>query len=521
MATEQGTPSTVSPFSWWKACGLFLGLVLVFLLFLLAPIYFNYRSHQQRLQAAIAAIRASGDPLDGYDLNRQLEQRRTDPNYSAEYQELYRAISALEETRKEDRLRLWKLDTESYNFPPDVQWYRFEEFEAFYLKRKPLIDRVQALLLHSKLYVPENDYVSTSDEDLSHEFNELREIMRWLSRKYRVLANYQNWPECNAALIAKIIAANQFPQATQSYRASLFHDATADIPEYLEFCHTDDENLRHLQAELAKIDLPHEFLAGLKAERAYTVQTFQSRTLKSFVSPQDLQPPFWLRNKPLSESIPSGCADAVELYNRMITELEAPNVNHVDFWKLITAMRNTNHPELLKKDPNRKSDPLIKKPWHSFINRESYEDNLFYYARVIYKTQTVAQIMAAAVAIKRYRSLHGHLPERLDNLVPEFIDQVPIDFYTQSPLIYTVNHHVMQLYSAGENEIPEGGYESDIYLQKDYRCNLVVWSRIAGFTQEVNLPNGKKRTSSDDIGLELNFGLGDALRRANRASVSD
>jgi hypothetical protein len=522
MATGSSSSNSFRPFSWWKAFGIFLGLVLIFLLCLLAPIYLTHRGNQQRLQAAIAAIRASGDPVDGHDLNRQLAERRADPNYSAEYQEIYRSLTALEESTKEDRQRLWKLDNQSYNYTPDVKWYRFEEFEAFYLKRKPIIDRLQELLLSSKLYVPENDYVSSKIEDQSHEFTELREYMRWLSRKYRVHATYQDWPECNAALIAKIIAASRHPHSTQSFRASIIPYATGNIPEYLEYCNIADNELQQLQTELERIDLPQEFAAGLIAERANKLQKIQTLTLESFLDPKDLQPAFWMRNKPLSELFPGNCADFLELYEQLIEELESLDVNHFALWSKLNAMHLANQQETLKKDSsqNKKNDVLKKMSGNNLVNREWYIDECFYYARVIYKMQTVAEIMATSVAIKRFRAQYGHLPEKLENLMPEFIDQLPIDFYTQRPLMYVVDQHVMKLYSAGENEIAEGGYDVECYQQKDTQGNLEIWSRVATIPREVTLSNGNKLKSSDDIGIELNFGLGDALRRANQEPAS-
>ena len=61
------------------------------------------------------------------------------------------------------------------------------------------------------------------------------------------------------------------------------------------------------------------------------------------------------------------------------------------------------------------------------------------------------------IAIERYRRQHGKLPEKLDELVPEFLPQVPVDPYDGQPLRYVVDAEGCRVYSVGMNHTDEGG----------------------------------------------------------------
>jgi hypothetical protein len=66
-----------------------------------------------------------------------------------------------------------------------------------------------------------------------------------------------------------------------------------------------------------------------------------------------------------------------------------------------------------------------------------------------------------ALAIERYRLLHGQLPESLDDLVPEFLDEVPRDPFGDGPLKYKRLEKGYTVYSIGHDEEDDGGLEHD------------------------------------------------------------
>jgi hypothetical protein len=79
--------------------------------------------------------------------------------------------------------------------------------------------------------------------------------------------------------------------------------------------------------------------------------------------------------------------------------------------------------------------------------------------------QTAAEIDAgdacarAAVAMTRYRLEHGNYPQRLDELVPKFIDTVPTDPFDGHPLRLAIKDNRWIIYSVGPSLVDHGGVE--------------------------------------------------------------
>ncbi len=71
----------------------------------------------------------------------------------------------------------------------------------------------------------------------------------------------------------------------------------------------------------------------------------------------------------------------------------------------------------------------------------------------------IAQIRAAetALAVERYRLKHNMLPDSLEQLVPEFLESVPIDPFDEKPLKYRKDGASFYVYSIGHNLTDDGG----------------------------------------------------------------
>jgi hypothetical protein len=87
----------------------------------------------------------------------------------------------------------------------------------------------------------------------------------------------------------------------------------------------------------------------------------------------------------------------------------------------------------------------------------------FWTARVIdgldrlLRDQAARDCAAAGVAVARYRLAHGAWPERLDQLVPELLAQVPSDPFDGAPLRYKTAAAGARIYSVGPNLRDDGG----------------------------------------------------------------
>ena len=65
--------------------------------------------------------------------------------------------------------------------------------------------------------------------------------------------------------------------------------------------------------------------------------------------------------------------------------------------------------------------------------------------------QTLNRAADAAIAAARYRAATGALPERLDQLVGEYLPQVPLDPFTDEPLMYLGDSGGIVVYGVGRD----------------------------------------------------------------------
>jgi hypothetical protein len=502
MAIEQGTPSTVSPFSWWKACGLFLGLVLVFLLFLLAPIYFNYRSHQQRLQAAIAAIRASGDPLDGYDLNRQLEQRRTDPNYSAEYQELFSEVGTLSEANSPKTKRYMEMTLWQEVPSPYEHWYQLEEIEALQGSLEPTLNRLRMLLDHKRRYVPQFDYARPTADSTG--LFAIRELMRWEIAKFNSELYRQHWPQAFDRVRRILQLSELLSGVNWSVRNAILEIGLEEMVKLLEVAELSDHELASMQEYLGSLPLERELIDTLVTDRAEQYQRWATLKFQDFQAknskPSRLA---WLDNRPVLQSRPLDCAISLECMNELIELLRTnPGDSRLETVQFI-AQHNGNFQNLV----GQKTNTFFYPSTIANLN-----NNCLLYRRL----KSTTCLIETAIALKRFRTKYSRLPKGLEDLVPEYMPKVPNDIYSQKPIIYRTIGNRVRLSCVGENQIDDGGYSEELNMFTGQRGEPVVPGKV----QKPKLSTVKLQPN-DDIGLELNFGLGDALQRANQEPASD
>ncbi|EEF62158.1 hypothetical protein [Pedosphaera parvula] len=72
--------------------------------------------------------------------------------------------------------------------------------------------------------------------------------------------------------------------------------------------------------------------------------------------------------------------------------------------------------------------------------------------------ETGRRLLVTAIALKRYHLLNGTYPSKLQNLIPEFLEKVPIDLMDGEPLRYQVKPNgEFLLYSVGEDGEDNGG----------------------------------------------------------------
>lgn len=81
--------------------------------------------------------------------------------------------------------------------------------------------------------------------------------------------------------------------------------------------------------------------------------------------------------------------------------------------------------------------------------------------RSIFRTDMQHQVLLTAIAAERYRLANGDWPKTLQDLVPEFMDDVPTDVYVDKPLRYRHEGDAIVIYSLGPDETDQSGRPYD------------------------------------------------------------
>ena len=69
------------------------------------------------------------------------------------------------------------------------------------------------------------------------------------------------------------------------------------------------------------------------------------------------------------------------------------------------------------------------------------------------------------MAVERFRIAHGRLPERLDDLVPTYLEGVPTDPFDGEAIRYAQLPEGYVVYSIGQNLLDDGGIEVNCEAQ--------------------------------------------------------
>ena len=79
------------------------------------------------------------------------------------------------------------------------------------------------------------------------------------------------------------------------------------------------------------------------------------------------------------------------------------------------------------------------------------------FAQLTAEAHAELQCAKAALAAERYRLQHGQLPTSLAELVPDYLEAVPIDPFSSQPMLLIATECGITIYSVGVNQADDGG----------------------------------------------------------------
>lgn len=95
-------------------------------------------------------------------------------------------------------------------------------------------------------------------------------------------------------------------------------------------------------------------------------------------------------------------------------------------------------------------------PWYHYVSKNLVSN----FSSILLKEATLEAVMGAGqigLAGKICKNREGHFPEDIGALVPDILDELPIDPFTGKPYVYKFHENGFIVYSFGSNEKDDGG----------------------------------------------------------------
>jgi hypothetical protein len=147
---------------------------------------------------------------------------------------------------------------------------------------------------------------------------------------------------------------------------------------------------------------------------------------------------------------------------------------------MIDTMRDAQKPPAIRIATNRLEEREATANWDVM---GSIKDEKSRFVLRALRAQTVKGIVRSAIALERYRLVHHVYPKGLRDLVPDLLQEVPMDCMDGHDIRYYLNPDgTYGLYSVGEDGVDNGG---DPRPKEDYRLPTLfngrdwVWPRAA------------------------------------------
>jgi hypothetical protein len=349
-----------------------------------------------------------------------------------------------------DKLRhkenIWQDDLKLGHLPIEEEVRLFEPIHAGYEKGIKLAHTLNKYPLGGAIY----SYDPKKALEFTKHFQQLREIVGYLERD-ALLQAYLNRPEQSLASCLSMLQATHFagePTSLMEHlvNCSLLLVTERAIENWLSLT-TPTQDLRGLQALLQKSLDQINVSAALRGERSRLSAFLQSLTDgQSIDTAGEL---FFQDNLflPLMSKEERKC-----YYLKMLPKHHAEMLRRMS---LLIEVAQTAEPER-----SQRLEKLIKsnRPILAELTGNAY------LKMNESQNRTLARISATLIALEceRYRQKFDRFPKSLSDLPKEFLEKVPIDPYTNKPLLFKKDDQGLLIYSTGKDGVDHGGAISPV-----------------------------------------------------------
>jgi hypothetical protein len=418
-----------------------VGLPLLMLLMLVAIYMIWVARANRRAERALAAIREAGEPVDASELNAfyalpegaddvtQLWLFAMRPFEGPEYQEACEPLPIVgsgDETIP----------------PPGKPWEDLEAVEAFLAKyAAPMAAAHKAAERGGAARYPVD--FSQGWDVLLRRGQQARALTRMLVLEAQVRAHRGDWPGAVRSIRDMHRLAESLKLepclVSQLVRYAIDGIARGTLQDFMqsEDCSVDD--LASLQQVFQSIDYSEGLERAMLGERAMGVSLFQDTA--------SLRELFPAAPAALVNLVPRG-DDLALLVEFMSRHVEAARVDGPERLREFDAVDDDIQSTLGNLGPVGKVRYMFSALTLPAVSMT---------ATVEARGTAGNRAAAAVIAAERFRKKHGRLPKGLEELVPEFLPEVPVDPFTGEPMKVTIEDDKLTVYSVGENGVDERG----------------------------------------------------------------
>jgi hypothetical protein len=110
-------------------------------------------------------------------------------------------------------------------------------------------------------------------------------------------------------------------------------------------------------------------------------------------------------------------------------------------------------------------------------NARNWLSTMFSFRNKYLREKARLRSAAVALAAESYRQTHeGRWPEKLSDLTPDFIQELPVDPYNGQPLCYRILDDNVVIYSIGSDLVDDGGRIDDPDIRKCTDVGFRLWN---------------------------------------------
>lgn len=441
------------------------GLILLlafggFLVVLLLTVSWAWLASRRELAAELERLRASGEPASVNDIEAFYEV----PPAGRDTTKIWLTAMA--------PLDMPQFGTDGKDLPfvgevaepvslPGEPWPQLDQAEQFLAKYQRSLEGMhRAARLGGQARYPTN-FANGISMLLPH-VQQLRAAARLLELEAVVHAHRGRPTAAVDSVEAMFAAARSIEQEpiliSQLVRMALDGVARQRIAWLLSSDVLDDDQLARLEAGLAAIDYHPSFRRALLGERVIGLQTFADPSLMG-------------RDYSVLRFAPLPAADQA-LYLQMLAQSIAAADKRGAARERAIEQVDLHLKKLAGSVGGKLRYPI------TFLTLPSLEA----FAVAISRNEAERDATRMAVAIERFRRVHGSVPSKLEVLVPQLIAVVPIDPFSSRPLVYRPTTSEYLVYSIGSNGVDDGGENDPAKLTDD----LVVRVKLQTGNAEVS-----------------------------------